>query len=450
MKLSTAYVCLATMIIAGEFTSLPAAAPAKRPNVIFVVADDMGWRDTGFQGSPHAKTPHLDDMAAKGVRFDYFYPGQQMCSPGRFALLTGRTPFRTGLHHLGAMRPEEITLAKALKTVGYHTAHFGKWHLGNKGSKTSPVRMGFDKAIWRLNYFDLGDSLDVGDTNETVPLEGDTSVATMRLARDYIREHATDPQPFFVQVCFGSPHSPHRAAPEFKALYSDLPEKQQDFYGELSGVDAAVGDLRTELQKLGIADHTLVWFTSDNGGTTKDSQDPAGKGKTHVGVRTVSVLEWPARVTKPIRTSVPAAHVDMYPTILDITGVTMPQQPVLDGISLVPLLDGKLMARSKPLGFLLWNGKQKQEKFGDIDFVGDTQGVLIDGQHKLIVPPQRDGGPKKDQAIRLHDIFADPAEKTNLAADQPEVVQRMRMTLETWQRSVRDSYDGKDFAADPK
>lgn len=451
MRLSTLFLFMAITFSAGTATSLSAAAPAKRPNVIFVVADDMGWRDTSFQGSPHAKTPHLDDMAAKGVRFDYFYPGQQMCSPGRFALLTGRTPFRTGLHHLGAMRPEEITLAQALKTVGYHTAHFGKWHLGNKGSKTSPARMGFDKAIWRLNYFDLGDSLDVGDTKETVVLEGDTSVATMRLARDFIREHAIDQKPFFVQVCFGSPHSPHRAAPEFKALYSDLPEKQQDFFGELSGVDAAVGELRSELKKLGIADNTLVWFTSDNGGTSKDSQDPAGKGKMNIGVRTVSVLEWPARVTTPIRTSVPAAHVDMYPTILDITGVTMPQQPVLDGISLVPLLDGKLTTRSKPLGFLLWNGKQKQEKFADIDFVNDTQGVLIDGQHKLIVPPQRDGGgPKKEQTVRLHNILADPAEKTNLATEQPELVQRMRATLKTWQLSVRDSFDGKDFAADAK
>lgn len=437
---------LVVVLSASHAASLSTAAPANRPNVVFVVADDMGWRDTSFQGSPHAKTPHLDDMAAQGVRFDYFYPGQQMCSPGRFALLTGRTPFRTGLHHLGAMRPQEITVAKALKTVGYHTAHFGKWHLGGKGTKTSPVRMGFDKAIWKLNYFDLGDSLDVGNTKEAIALEGDTSVATMRLARDFIREHSADRQPFFVQVCFGSPHSPHRAADEFKAMYAHRPEKEREFLGELSGVDAAVGELRAELRKLGIADNTLVWFTSDNGGITPNSQDPAGKGKTHVGVRTVSVLEWPARVKAPIRTSVPAAHMDMYPTILDITGVTMPQQPVLDGISLVPLLNGRMTERSKPLGFLLWNGKLNQEKFDDIDFVSDTQGVLIDGQYKLIVPPQRADSTQKDRSIRLHDIFADPAEKTNLAAEHPDIVQRLRATLENWQRSVQASYDGQDFA----
>ena len=425
-------------------TTLPAA---ERPNVVFVVADDMGWRDTSYQGSPHAKTPHLDDMASRGVRFDYFYPGQQMCSPGRFALLCGRNPCRTGLHHLGAMRPQEITLAKALKTAGYRTAHFGKWHLG--GNQTSPVKMGFDQAVWKLNYFDLGDSLQVGDTKQTVPLEGDTSVATMNLALDYIRKQAAEKQPFFVQVCFGSPHSPHRAADEFKALYKHLPANQQNFYGEISGLDAAVGNLRAELKKLGLADNTLVWFTSDNGGITPQSQDPAGKGKMYVGVRTVSVLEWPARVRQPLRTSVPCAHVDMYPTVLDLVGVKMPRQPVLDGISLVPLLDGQMKERPKPVGFMLWNG---QKGFDQADFVKDTQGVWIDTQYKLIVTPAGAAAKKVAKAakaagpVALYDIFADPAEKTNLAAAHPDVVQRLRAALDAWRTSVRASYDGKDFA----
>ena len=118
-------VALALIVaVVTVYTFVAGAEPPARPNVVFVVADDMGWRDTGFQGSPHAKTPHLDDMASKGVRFDYFYPGQQMCSPGRFAILTGRNPCRTGLHHLGAMRPQEITLARALKTAGYRTGAF--------------------------------------------------------------------------------------------------------------------------------------------------------------------------------------------------------------------------------------------------------------------------------------------------------------------------------------
>lgn len=425
-------------ILSQAQSSVADAAP--RPNIVLVVADDMGWHDTGYSGNPIVKTPALDEMAARGVRFDYFYPGQQMCSPGRFAILTGRAPFRTGLCGLGAMRPQEITIARALKTAGYSTGHFGKWHLGTK--ETSPAKMGFDEAIWKINYYDLGASLQVGDSDQMVPLEGDTSVATMSLALDFIRRQAAAGGPFFVQVCFGSPHSPHQAAAEFKGLYPNLPEKKQHFWGEISGVDAAVGNLRRELQNLGIAENTIVWFTSDNGGTTPESQDPAGKGKGNIGVRTVAVLEWPARVKEPIRTSLPCGHVDIYPTLLEIAGVTMPDQPVLDGLSLVPLLDGKMQQRPKPLGFML--RKRGQGELREIDFVQDTQGVWIDGRLKLVVTPPGSAG--DDYTVALYDIFADPAEKTNLAGQRPDDVARMRAALDQWRRSVRDSFDGKDFA----
>ena len=432
-----------TMLLAAAAHAEPAA---NRPNIIFVVADDMGWRDTGYQGSPHAKTPNLDQIATQGLRFDYFYPGQQMCSPGRFAIMTGRNPFRTGLHHLGAMRAYEITAAKALKTAGYATGHFGKWHLG--ANETSPAKMGFDTAIWKINYFDLGANLQIGDTKETVSLEGDTSVATMKLAREFIGKQAAAKQPFFVQVCFGSPHAPHQGAEEFKALYKDAPEKQRDFLAELSGVDAAVGELRAELKKLNIADNTLLWFTSDNGGITPNSQDPAGKGKMNVGVRTVSVLEWPARIKQPIRTSVPAAHVDMYPTVLEITGVKMPGQLEIDGLSLLPLFDGKMTERNKPLGFMLWN--EKGTKFEQIEFTAHTQGVWIDGKYKLIVPPIPDPDAKKAKQkaeLRLFDIFADPAEEKNLATELPDVVTRMRTALDAWRTKVRRSFDRKEEPA---
>jgi len=435
MKTSPPLWLLPALLAAG--TASPQDAPSK-PNFVIVLADDMGWRDTGYSGNPVVKTPHLDDMAAKGLRFDYFYPGGQMCSPGRFAIMTGRSPFRTGLHHLGAMRPQEITVARALKTAGYRTAHFGKWHLGT--TATSPVKMGFDQSTWSLNFFDLGARLRVNDTEEFVPLQGDVSVAVMDLALEYIRRQAKEGQPFLAYVCTGSPHSPHRAADEFKALYKDLPEKQQDFWGEISGLDASVGKLREELRRLGIAENTLVWFTSDNGGITKDSMDPTGRGKGSVGNRTVGTLEWPAKIRQPIRTSVPCAHMDIYPTLLDIAGVKMPDQPPLDGISLVPLLEGKMQERPKPLGFMLWNGKGK---FDGVDFVAGTQGVFIDGKYKLIVAPRDAAG--KDAPVRLHDIFEDPAHKDNIAEKLPEVVQKMRASLEAWQRSVRDSFDGKDF-----
>ena len=419
------------------------APPANRPNIIIVLADDMGWRDTGYQGSPAAKTPHLDDLATKNVRFDYFYPAQQMCSPGRFGIMTGRNPFRTGLHHLGAMRPQEITLAEALKTAGYSTGHFGKWHLG--GGDTHPVRKGFDLSYFSINYFDIGSKLAVNDTKEFVEVKGDSSVFTMDLAIDWIRKVSKDPKPFFAYVCFGSPHAPHKGADEFKALYKDADGKV-DFLAEVSGVDAAVGKLRAELRKLGIADNTIVWFTSDNGGITPQSMDPSGKGKMNVGVRTVACMEWPGRIKQPIRTDVVCAHTDFYPTLLDITGVQMPNQPVIDGVSLLPLLEGKMKQRPKPVGFMLWNGKGN---FAQIDFTKDAQGVWIDGQYKLIVTPPGHSGGKRGAAdaagAALHDIYADPAEKTNLASRMPDQVAKMRQALEQWQKSVRDGFDGKDY-----
>ncbi|MDX1945851.1 MAG: sulfatase-like hydrolase/transferase [Pirellulaceae bacterium] len=443
---------LLLLLTSGTIALLPGrpSTAAEKPNIVIVMADDMGWRDTGYAGSPHAKTPHLDDMAAKGLRFDYFYPGQQMCSPGRFATLTGRNPIRTGLHHLGAMRKPEITIAEALKTAGYKTGQFGKWHLGS--GETSPAKKGFDTAIWAINYFDLGAKLQVGDSKEFVPLAGDTSVATMNLALDFIRQQAAAKEPFLAYVCFGSPHSPHQAAEEFKALYPDLPEKQQDFYGEISGLDAAVGNLRAELAKLQIADNTILWFTSDNGGITPASQDPAGKGKTNVGVRTVSVLEWPARIREPRVATVPCGHVDIYPTLLDVVGVTMPNQPVVDGQSLVPLFDNRLTARDKPLGFLLWHGKSAN--LAEVDLATEAQSVWIDGQYKLIVHPTKAApeGKKREKAaaatggIELYDIYADLPHKNNLAKDKPEVVAKMQAALATWQKSVHESLVGKDFA----
>jgi arylsulfatase A-like enzyme len=420
--------------------SSSSAFAAEKPNIVVVMADDLGWRDAGYHGNTVIKTPNLDDMAAKGVRFDYFYSAQQMCSPGRFALMTGRNPFRTGLHHLGSMRPQEVTIAEAVKSAGYKTAQFGKWHLG--GGNSTPARQGFDKATWSINYYDLGAKLQVNDTQEKIELKGDTSVAAMDLALEWIREQAKGPAPFLAYVAFGSPHSPHRAAPEFKELYKGLAAGKIDFLGEVSGLDAAVGNLRAELRKLGIADNTIVWFASDNGGITPDSKDPAGRGKMQIGVRTQGLVEWPGRIKQPIKSDVVVTHADLYPTILDITGVSVPNQPPVDGVNLMPLFEGAMKERPKPLGFMLWNEK-KAAKFDKADFVADTQGIWIDGPYKLTLG----AGGKKDKngPVQLVNIFADPAEKTNLAEKEPERVKTMTAALDAWRRDVRASFDGRDY-----
>jgi arylsulfatase A-like enzyme len=435
-------------------------APAKRPNIVFVVADDMGWRDTGYQGSPNIKTPCLDALVENGVRFDYFYAAAQMCSPGRFGILTGRTPYRSGVIALTPMRPQEITIAQTLKAAGYSTGHFGKWHLG--GRETGPKWMGFERAIYSDNYYDNGATLFVDntkkkrmhngatlfvdDTKETVqlPKDQDSSVATMDLALEWMKPQAQAGKPFFAYVCFGSPHGPEKGAEEFKKLYT---KGKIDYYAEVSGLDAAVGKLRAALREWKVADDTLVWFVSDNGGCGPETLEPNGLHKMDIGCRTAGCLEWPARFPKPIRTNIPAVHMDMYPTALAAAGVNLPDHRPIDGMDILPLLDGKVKEREKPIGFILFEPKAPT-KSPPVDCVNGTQGIWIDGSLKLIVAQadrETDNRPIHRNRPGLYDIHADPKDSKDLSAAMPERVTVMRVALDRWRQSVRDSFDGKDY-----
>lgn len=415
-------------------------ASASKPNIIFVVADDMGFRDTGFSGNPVVKTPHLDRMAAEGLRFDNFYSAGGTCSPGRMAILTGRTPMRARMTTtVGPMQEGEVTVAAALKTAGYETGHFGKWGLGREG--THPLKVGFDEAVWSKNYYDLDAAFYVGESDKRdeapVKTTGDTSLAIMDIALDFIGNRAKGGKPFFAQICFGSPHAPHQAAEEFRKLYPDLPEAEQNLWGEISGLDAAVGKLRAELKRLNIADNTLLWFVSDNGGITAIS---GIEKKGRIGARTMGLLEWPRKISKPMRSEIPVCHIDMYPTVLDIAGVTMKHQPVIDGISLLPLLDGKMESRPKPLGFLSGSHASKEDPT-HCEFNGTA---WIEGKHML----RLDGPGKrnKTETIQLFDLVADPNQEKDIAGAHPEKVQRMLKEIEGWRESVRTSFAGKDYS----
>jgi len=267
----------------------------------------------------------------------------------------------------------------------------------------------------------------------------------MALVLDYIRQQVEKERPFFIQVSFGSPHYPHRAPPEFTERYAGLPRRDAQFLGEITGIDAAMGALRDELRALEIAEETIIWFTSDNGGIMPDSLEPTGKGKGDIGVRTVGLLEWPRHVEGGRTTNIPAVHMDIYPTLLDVAGVTVPSQPPLDGISLRPLLEDAMAARSKPIGFMLRarQGQPGHKGLDELDFVEDTEGVWIDGRYKLIV--ERTPVPGRRPTVALYDIYLDPGEEENIAPSRPETVKTMRSSLDTWRRSLRSSHVGNDF-----
>ena len=423
-----------SFIVSSKANETPAI-----PNIIFVVADDMGYKDTGYNGNPIVKTPHLDRMAAEALRFENFYSAAGTCSPGRMAILTGRTPMRARMTTtVGPMQEGEVTVAMALKTAGYQTGHFGKWGLGRDG--THPLKVGFDEAVWSKNYYDLGAAFYVGDSDKQneapVKTNGDTSLAIMNVALDFIGKRAKSGKPFFAQICFGSPHAPHQAAEEFKKLYPDLTENEQNLWGEISGLDAAVGKLRAELKRLNIADNTLLWFVSDNGGIS----DPSGiEKKGRIGARTIGLLEWPNKISKPLRSDIPVCHIDMYPTVLDIARVTMKHQPVIDGISLLPLIEGKMEDRPKPLGFL--SGRYASKK--DFTLCEFDNAAWLDGKYML-----RWGAPgkgNKTETIALFDIAADPNQTTDIAAAHPDDVRRMLKEIAIWRASVEASFAGKDY-----
>jgi arylsulfatase A-like enzyme len=349
--------CLA----AGCATTARAQKATARPNIVLCMADDQGWGDMTYNGHPVLQTPHFDAAAAAGLRFDRFYAAAPVCSPTRGSVMTGRHPNRFGCFTWGhTLRPQEITIAEALKSAGYITGHFGKWHLGpvEKGSPVNPGASGFDEWLSAPNFFDNDPILSREGVAELH--QGESSMITADAAIDFMRKHAGQDQPFLAVVWFGSPHNPHRATDELRALYPNEDEAFQHFYGEITGMDRAFGKLRDELQTLGIADNTILWYCSDNGGLQKFGSTGGRGHKSQLyegGLRVPAILEWPERIHEPRNTAMPCNTEDIYPTLLDLLGVRMPDQPPLDGISLAPLIAGNMTRRPEPMGFWVYPAK---------------------------------------------------------------------------------------------
>ncbi|MGE3807835.1 MAG: sulfatase-like hydrolase/transferase, partial [Gemmataceae bacterium] len=253
-----------------------AAPAADKPNIVLVMADDQGWGDVAYNGDKVLKTPNLDKLAGDGLRFDRFYAAAPVCSPTRGSVMTGRHPNRFGCFKWGySLRPQEITIAEALKTVGYRTGHFGKWHLGSvrKGSPVNPGGSGFDRWVSAENFYDNGSIL--SDEGKAIKTTGESSMVAADFAIDFMRDSVKEKKaPFLAVVWFGSPHSPHRAAEDLRKIYEDQPRAKADFYGEITGIDRAVGKLREEIKSLGIQENTVFWYCSDNGALPVGSPGP--------------------------------------------------------------------------------------------------------------------------------------------------------------------------------
>jgi len=424
----------------------PAAGGPARPNIILCMTDDQGWGDTGYNGHPVLKTPALDEMASAGLRFDRFYAAAPVCSPTRGSVLTGRHPNRFGCFTYGKpIRKQEVTLAQAVKRAGYTTGHFGKWHLNGRSGPGKPIpatdplnpgALGFDEWLSVSNYFDLDPKM--SHNGQTVQLKGDGSDVIVDQALKFVGKAAGAKKPFLAVIWYGSPHNPHRALAADKAPYAGRPAREQNYCGELAAVDRSIGRLRKELRRLGIAGNTLLWFCSDNGGAFGKRSTGGLRGQKaslwEGGVRVPGIIEWPRRIPKPAATAVPCSTMDIYPTVVDLLGIKVPNQPQpIDGVSLAPLLDGKMTNRPKPMPFWVYRGK-------------GGHATLIDNRYKLhLHPRKRRRGRAALGTVLLYDLVKDPKETTDLAPQQPDRVKAMRATLEDWQKSVRNSLAKKDY-----
>ncbi len=430
-------------------------AAGRRPNIVLVMADDQGWGDTGYNGHPTLQTPYLDSMARSGFRFDRFYAGSPVCSPTRGSCLTGRHPFRYGIHFANAGRPgepsqyslpsREVTLAHVLKDAGYETGHFGKWHLGDfDGPKrSSPADAGFDdwfstvRKVPTLDpppeeYWDNGKPV-------STKLTGDDSRLIVDRALRFMQRAAKRKRPFLSVIWMHTPHLPVLAASKFRRRYSMYSEAEQHYWGALTAMDLQIGRLRNELRRLGPKDGTMLWFTSDNGpeGDQRNADWPGSAGllrgrKASLfegGIRVPGLLEWPQLRQSPSLIGATASTSDYFPTILDALGLDPPDRRPLDGVSLMPVLLGKAKARSVPLAFETTRVTR-----------GSPRLCLIDGPLKLLTNLD-------DSPDVLHDLDTDSAETINLADSRPDECRRLRAILKTWRESCRASAAGADYPA---
>jgi len=457
------------------FTSSPLLAD-DRPHIVLVMADDQGYGDCGFTGHPFVKTPYLDAMAESGVVFNRFYAAAPVCSPTRASVMTGRHPFRANVpNHGHYMRPDETTIAEALKSAGYVTGHFGKWHLGSvqPGSPTNPGGAGFDEWLSALNFFDNDPYLSRNGNYEQ--FKGSGTVISMDATIEFLTKHRSSNQPMFTVTWFPSPHDPEvelpQEIPDAATLYDDQPTKKAGYFREITLLDEQVGRLRRALRELGIEKNTLFFYCSDNGGLVAESSGGREKkGSIYEGgLRVPAILEWPARY-QPTTIDVPASTSDLYPTLVSIAGARVDQQPILDGIDLTEVLAGTQTKRP-PMGF--WHGHTAGQGTRSDEIIRELLEAKVAGKpnphpdrilKNVEVFPTFDQDGTRGHAAwnawpwklhriqkgnqvnyELYQLVKDPMEQHDRLAEQSQRFEKMKGQLEAWQRSVLDSWSGKDY-----
>ncbi|MGJ8642430.1 MAG: sulfatase-like hydrolase/transferase [Luteolibacter sp.] len=407
----------------------------EHPNIVVFLADDMGWGDSSCYGSEIIKSPNLDKLASQGVRFTQAYAACGVCSPSRSAILTGRTPYRNGVWaHLSGkgpahLRTSEITYPKLLKEAGYETCHVGKWHLNsqqqfNNPEYPQPGDHGYD--YWMATHNNASPSHKnpknfirngepVGEVNGfSAPFVADEAILWLKDIRD-------PEKPFALSVWVHEPHLPIATDDQFTELYEG--HRNAKYLGNITQLDHALGKVMDALEEQGVADNTLLIFTSDNGPEGKSEVTGGSTGglsgrkrdDLEGGIRVPGVVRWPGKIEAGTVSDVPVIGSDIFTTVLEAAGVPVPTDRTIDGVSMVPAFTGNPVERKVPL---FWRTH--------VSTPSSRVAVRVD-DWKLVSNDTMD-------VFQLFNVQEDPTESKNLEDKMPEKLDELKKVMfKTWE-----------------
>lgn len=440
------------ILLLGALAGLSAsAAQSTPPNILFINADDLGVMDVSFMGDTRYHTPNLNRLAAEGIIFTNGYAPAANCAPSRAAVLSGQAAPRTGVYTVGTSERGEsktrklipttntlhlsndmVTLGDELQACGYLTCQIGKWHVGK-----DPTQQGIDINIAGLergspaSYFSPYKNPRLRDGP-------DGEYLTDRLtdeAIEFLNSHQK--KPFFLYLPYYTVHTPLQGRKDLLGKYQDRPGVHADYAAMVEALDENIGRLLAYLDESGLAENTLVLFSSDNGGIRYISrQDPhrSGKGAYYEGgIRVPVTARWPGKIKPGSTCAVPVTGLDFYPTLVEVAGGTVAEGKVIDGLSLLPLLTangGKLPERSLYWHFPIYLQSYRNDDARDPLFRTRPGSVILHGRWKLHEYFE-DGG------IELYDLEQDPGERKNLAEMMPEKVKQLRARLDAWRAEIK-------------
>jgi arylsulfatase A-like enzyme len=454
------FFCLSTagVVAAGSIlANCKAFAAGNKPNFIIFYTDDQGIGDLSCFGATDFETPNIDALASSGVRFTNWYSASPVCSPSRAALLTGRYPQRTGVSRIlrasrnsPGLYGDEITIATALKGLGYRTGVFGKWHLGS-ASESRPNSQGFDEYYGflagcidyysHIMYWEMGAGIypvhDLWKNNEEVWENGTyfTDIIT-RESKRFIRENST--KPFFMHVAYNSPHYPMHAPREYFERFKHLEWHRRHQAAMVATVDDSIGEIMAVLKQEGLLENTVIFFQSDNGATIEkrclhdDSGDfYHGGSNDHYrgwkgglydgGIHMPAIFSWPGTIPAGTTCNQLGGAIDILPTFLGIAGVQVPKDRIIDGSDILPMTLGKAKSPHKRM---FW-------QYGN-------QLAVREGIWKLTLNGKESFEQDKSlPEVFLADLSADPDEKHNLAESKPELAKRLSRMCHDWYDDVK-------------